>query len=134
MPSPVLFGIEIGRRCQDSATLNDLPLGTLPLMAKYSATRLLPKQNWRVFLPISRRTVTTGWVGAMLYRGRSSISSHASKRSAKYCFECVNRYLLHTSLLSQIPKRSHSPAPHTTIPLTKPESLTWEADPVPSAP
>jgi hypothetical protein len=41
------------------------------------------------------------------------MSSHASNRSAKYCFECVNRYLLHTSLLSQIPKRSYSPAAHT---------------------
>jgi hypothetical protein len=41
------------------------------------------------------------------------MSYHASNRSAKYCFECVNRYLLHTSLLSQIPKRSYSPAAHT---------------------
>src|SRR6266404_5264838 len=58
--------------------------------------------NLRVFLPSSLRTVTTCWVGAMLYRGRSSISPTAPKRSAKYGFAYVNRYLLHTCLLSQI--------------------------------
>jgi RHS repeat-associated protein len=30
-----------------------------------------------------------------------AISSHAWNRSARYCFECVNRYLLHTHTLSQ---------------------------------
>lgn len=52
----------------------------------------------RLFLPCSFRTVMTGCVGAMLYRGRSSISSSADpKRSVRYCFECVSRYLLHTT-------------------------------------
>src|SRR6267142_1761244 len=114
-------------------TVSDRALSVrFPMLMSVAQEGMSPQrivENLRDFLPCSRRTVTTGWVGAMLYRGRSSISSHASKRSAKYCFECVNRYLLHTSLLSQIPKRSHSPAAHTTIPLTKPESLTWEADP-----
>lgn len=55
------------------------------------------------FLPFCLRTVRTGCVGAMLYRGRSSISpSGAPKRSARYCFERVSRYRLHTSSLSQI--------------------------------
>src|SRR5260370_3315390 len=53
--------------------------------------------NVRVFFPSSMRTVTTCCVGAMLYRGRSSISPNASKRSAKYGFAYVNRYLLHTN-------------------------------------
>src|SRR5215472_11445056 len=57
----------------------------------------------RDFLAFSLRTVRTGCVGAMLYRGRSSISSSAApKRSARYCFECVSRYRLHTNSLSQV--------------------------------
>jgi hypothetical protein len=42
----------------------------------------------------------------VLYRGRSSISPLAPKRSAKYGFAYVNRYRLHTSLLSQNRKRT----------------------------
>jgi len=72
--------------------------------------------NLRVFWPISRRTVTTGCVGAMLYRGRSSISPTAPKRSAKYGFAYVNRYLLHTCSLSQI-RRVAWPRPNDVSPL-----------------
>src|SRR6266481_5788334 len=115
-------------------TVSDRALSVrVPMLMSFAQEGISPQRivvNLRVFLPISRRTVATGWVGAMLYRGRSSISSGAPKRSAKYCFECVNRYLLHTSLLSQIPKRSHSPTAHalaTNSGLSPNQTAQWPA-------
>src|SRR6266436_2899887 len=92
-------------------TVSDRALSfLLPMLMSFAQDGIRPQRmvvNLRVFFPSSLRTVTTRWVGAMLYRGRSSISPTAPKRSAKYGFAYVNRYLLHTSLLSQIRKRSH---------------------------
>src|SRR5438445_4747701 len=82
----------------------------VPMLMSFAQDGIRPQRmvvKLRVFFPSSLRTVTTCWVGAMLYRGRSSISPTARKRSAKYGFAYVSRYLLHTSLLSQIRKRSH---------------------------
>src|SRR5260370_42024270 len=87
-------------------TVSDRALSVwVPMLMSFAQDGIRPQRmvvNLRVFFPSSLRTVTTCWVGAMLYRGRSSISPTAPKRSAKYGFAYVNRYLLHTSLLSQI--------------------------------
>src|SRR5438132_7133879 len=87
-------------------TVSDRALSVrFPMLMSLAQDGINPQRmvvKWRIFLPCSLRTIRTGCVGAMLYRGRSSISPNASKRSAKYGFAYVNRYLLHTSLLSQI--------------------------------
>src|SRR5215472_17774417 len=72
----------------------------LPMLMSLAQDGINPQRivvKRRTFLPCSLRTIRTGCVGAMLYRGRSSISSAVTpKRSAKYSVECANRYLLHT--------------------------------------
>src|SRR6266853_4206435 len=87
-------------------TVSDRALSVwVPMLMSFAQDGIRPQRivvHLRVFFPSSSRTVTTFWVGAMLYRGRSSISPTAPKRSAKYGFAYVNRYLLHTSLFSQI--------------------------------
>lgn len=87
-------------------TVSDRALSVLfPMLISFAQDGMSPQRivvNWRTFLPCSFRTVRTGCVGAMLYRGRSSISSPvASKRSTRYCFECVNLYRLHTYSLTR---------------------------------
>src|SRR5215469_13343653 len=82
-------------------TLSDLALSVrFPMLMSFAQDGINPQRmvvKWRTFLPCSLRTTRTGCVGAMLYRGCASISSScACKRSARYCFEYVNRYLLHT--------------------------------------
>src|SRR6266704_4390235 len=77
----------------------------VPMLMSFAQDGISPQRmvvNLRIFFPPSMRTVRTCCVGAMLYRGRSSISPAAPKRSAKYGFAYVNLYLFHTSLLSQI--------------------------------
>src|SRR6266699_69413 len=87
-------------------TVSDRALSVrVPMLMSLAQEGMSPQRmvvNMRVLFPSSLRTVTTCCVGAMLYRGRSSISPTAPKRSAKYGFAYVNRYLLHTCLLSQI--------------------------------
>src|SRR6266436_7892452 len=89
-------------------TVSDRALSVwVPMVMSFAQEGIRPQRmvvNLRVFFSSSLQTVTTCWVGAMLYRGRSSISPTAPKRSAKYGFAYINRYLLHTSLLSQIRK------------------------------
>src|SRR6266849_2909602 len=84
-------------------TVSDRALSVrLPMLISVAQEGMSPHRivvNVRDFLPSSRRTVRTGCVGAMLYRGVSSISSHAWNCSARCCFECVNRYLLHTNFI-----------------------------------
>src|SRR5215468_2163123 len=87
-------------------TVSDRALSVrVPMLMSLAQDGISPQRilvKCRDFLPFSLRTVRTGCVGAMLYRGRSSISSSdAPKRSARYCFDCVNRYRLHTMLVSQ---------------------------------
>src|SRR5215472_3404147 len=85
-------------------TVSDRALSVrFPMLMSFAQEGINPQRivvKWRIFLPCSLRTIRTGCVGAMLYRGCASISSSAtSKRSARYCFECVNRYLLHTNFI-----------------------------------
>jgi hypothetical protein len=79
----------------------------VPMLMSFAQEGMSPQrivEKLRDFLPSSLRTVKTRCVGAILYRGPSSSSSWESKRSARYCFECVNRYRLHIVSLSQMCK------------------------------
>src|SRR5215470_18734022 len=88
-------------------TVSDRALSVrFPMLMSFAQEGTNPHRmvvKWRTFLPCSLRTISTGCVGAMLYRGCASISSAAApKRSARYCFECVSRYRLHTGSLSYV--------------------------------
>ena len=53
----------------------------VPILMSFAQDGISPQRMFvkrRVFLPCSFRTVMTGCVGAMLYRGRSSISLSAA--------------------------------------------------------